>query len=142
MAISYPVNADSRWTFKTGGQTYRNKRWPREDLGPIDNAAPDLVILEQSVGAEPPYDEATEKLEWGWVDDPAANTAVWTASVVPKTAEEQAEYARQQDIAAKQAQAKAVYTDLKNGVGTAGERATRLERVVAWMLKREFSDLD
>lgn len=30
----------------------------------------------------------------------------------------------------------AIYNDLKNGVGTAGERITRVERVLAWVLKR------
>ena len=61
-----------------------------------------------------------------------ASQVIRTLDVRPMTTEELAarndETERQQLVA--------IYNDLKNGVGTAGERITRVERVLAWVLKR------
>lgn len=142
--ITYPVDPASRFTFRLDGVTRRGRKWPIADGGPIpvESVNPNQIIMEELVAEPPPYDTATEKLVWSWVDDPADEKTTLTATAVALSQEELDEVARNAALADQQAQAKAVYVDLKNGVGTAGERATRLEQVVAWLLKREFSDLD
>lgn len=62
-----------------------------------------------------------------------AATKTWT--VAPKTQAEIDDEAEALQRATDYAQAKAVYLDLRNGVGTAGERLARLEKVVARLLR-------
>ena len=122
MAISYPVEPNSRWAIydtDTATVIRTNARWPRADgmeiVGKADNLVPLLEVREE----QPVFDSATEKLvAVDPVADVGANTYTYGWSVVALTqAEIDAIAARDQhntdaDIA------KAVYSDLKNSVGT------------------------
>jgi hypothetical protein len=83
----------------------------------------------------PTFDANTQKLVNSFADDDAAHTRTFKMVVAPLTQAEQA--ARQQalqDETTRQ-QIKAVYSDLKNGTGTASDRLLRIERAVAWLLR-------
>lgn len=69
-------------------------------------------------------------------------------SYVPLTAEELALAEADEQLAVEEAQReaarqaerdqlRAVYVALRDGTGTAGERLVRLEKVVAWLMRRE-----
>lgn len=142
--ITYPVDITKTYTFKVDGKVNRRAKWPNDWGTPLEV---EQVILEESMAPLPvegvDYDPETQKIGPGeWIDDELNQTATFVRPVVQLTETEIAERVRQQELDALRDQAKSVYLDLKNGVGTAGERATRLEQVVAWLLKREFSDLD
>jgi hypothetical protein len=83
----------------------------------------------------PTFDATTQKLVGSFVDDDLAHTRTFKMVVAPLTqAEQDSKTATLQDEATRQ-QIKAVYSDLKNGVGTASDRLLRLERAVAWLLR-------
>lgn len=84
---------------------------------------------------KPSYDVATEKLVQMTVDNDAAftRTVKWVKQAM--TPDELTAYQQRQADAATLTQLKAVYNDLKNGVGTAAERQLRLEKAVAYLLR-------
>ena len=131
--ITYPVDvANTRWTavrISNSEIVKHNQKWPRADGGPIVNLNPDIALLLEVEGTQPAYDPATHRLaRTAPVIDIPGNTHThgWTTEALS-----QAEI----DDAAELAAAKALYLDLKNHVGTTGERATRLENVVARIMK-------
>jgi hypothetical protein len=102
-------------------------KWYEEVNAPIPEAGTD-------------FDPATHKLgPLDWVYDDIEETATATHTIVALTQAELDELAKHASMAAEMDQAKAIYQDLKNGVGTAGERMARLEKVTARLL-REFID--
>ena len=131
--INYPVSADSRWSAVSGGAIIRsNFKWPRGDGGEIVGLDPAITLLLHVQAADPAFDPATHRLVQGaGVFDEAANTLTFTRTAVAIPQEEL-------DDATELTQIRAVYLDLKNGVGTAGERITRVEKVLARMLKDQY----
>ena len=134
--ITYPVDvANTRWAvvrISTGEILKHNQKWPREDGAEIVGLDPDVALLLEVETAKPAYDPATERLEAAApVTDIPNNTHTHSWNVVARP---------QADIDAdvELQQAKALYQDLKNHVGTTAERATRLENVVAYMLKNQY----
>ena len=47
--ITYPVNQDSRFTFKLGGNVKRGQIWPRADGMQLVGKDPSLVTLEEFI---------------------------------------------------------------------------------------------
>ena len=134
--ITYPVDVDNtRWTlWSISGNTalVTNKKWPRADGEAITGLDPDQVPLLEVTEAQPPYDPATERLErTAPVADVNANTYTTGWQVV---ARDQADI----DAETERALAIAYYAALKAHSGTTGERATRLENVVAYMLQDQY----
>ena len=134
--ITYPVNvANTRWSVWSIAQNAiikHNIKWPRADGADIVNLDPDLVPLLEVEGAKPAFDSATERLQRSTpVVDVAGNTHThgWEVVAIP-----QAEL----DTAAELQQAKDAYATLKAHSGTADQRATRLENVVAYMIKSQY----
>ena len=132
MAITYPVPTDSRWSIWSISDAEikrHNKPWPRADGGEIVGLDPDLVPLLEVEEAQPAFDPATQRLERAdAVVDVSANTHTHGWNVVARSQDDI-------DAEAEREQAKALYSALKAHSGTADERATRLENVVAYMLK-------
>ena len=131
--ITYPVDvANTRWTavrISDNEIVKHNQKWPRADGGAIVDLNPDIALLLEVEGAQPGFDPLTHRLaRTAPVIDIPGNTHThgWTTEALS-----QAEI----DDAAELAQAKALYLDLKNHIGTTGERATRLENVVARIMK-------
>lgn len=59
MSLTYPVNADSKWSIiqvSTGDIISRGQPWPRVDLGEIQGSDPDFVYLEEKTATKPDYD--------------------------------------------------------------------------------------
>jgi hypothetical protein len=75
----------------------------------------------------PPYEPSTH-------NPPIFENGVWVE--VLKTQEELDEFAKQEELRSEETQMRLIITALKNGVGTAGERITRVERVCAYLLNR------
>ena len=113
----------------------------RESATPfnVDEAVqPDAPLIQLKLvrdDTKPAYDAATEKLVQTTVDDDAAFTrnVKWVKQAM--TPAEVTAYQQKQTDAATLQTIKSVYSDLKNGVGTAGERLVRLERAVAYLLR-------
>jgi len=131
--ITYPVDvANTRWTavrISDNEIVKHNQKWPRADGEPIVDLNPDIALLLEVEGAQPGFDPLTHRLirSAPVIDIPGnTHTHGWTTEALS-----QAEI----DDAAELAAAKALYLDLKNHVGTTGERATRLENVVARIMK-------
>lgn len=136
MSITYPVDVENtRWSvvrISTNEIERHNKPWPRADGEEIVNLDADLVPLLEVQEARPVFDPEVERLErtTGVIDIPN-NTHTHGWQIVPLNQEEL-------DAKAELAQAKAAYQALKAHSGTAGERATRLENVVAYMLREQY----
>ena len=131
--INYPVDvANTLWALyqiSTTTVIYTNHRWPRADGGEIAGLDSDYVPLLEVQFIPPAYDVATEHLERATpIVDVDANTHTRGWNIVANSQEDI-------DAAAERALALSFYLDLKNHVGTAEERATRLENVVAYMLR-------
>jgi len=133
--ITYPVNVETtRWSavrISDNVIVKHNQKWPRADGGEIVGLNPDIALLLEVETAQPAYNAATQRLE----RDPVAvidipnntHTHNWTIVAIPQS---------EIDDAAELAAVKALYLDLKNHVGTTVfERATRLENVVARIMK-------
>ena len=103
--ITYPVNQNSLFTFKSGQLIARNQKWPRADGMQLQGVPNGTIMLEQSEGAKPAFDPLTQKLVGAWVDDDVNQTAVWTWSAVALTTQEAA---AAQEYAARQAKRAAV----------------------------------
>lgn len=96
-----------------------------------------MVALRESESAKPSFNPLTQKLSGAWVDDPQANTAVFTWSVVSLTAEEAAAAALEADRDAKrQLVAQAIPTlrqwasDARGVTVTSGNAVATLQTVV------------
>ena len=131
--ITYPVDVQntrwSVWSISQAAILKHNIKWPRADGGEIVRLDADLIPLLEVEEAQPTFDPALERLErTAPVVDVAANTHTHGWAVVPR---DQADI----DADAELVVIKALYLDLKNHVGTSGERATRLENVVARIMK-------
>lgn len=103
--ISYPITDRENRTFTFISPTfgrYQGKKWPVGDGSELPNPEPGLVILEEFYAPDPVVsDPATEKLDSGqWIDDEPNQTTTFTRSVVARSAEEQTEYAADQEIEA------------------------------------------
>ncbi len=142
MALTYPVDTNERYCVwdATSGIPYKGKEnitWPADGgAGPLV-LSPNLVMLLRVVSAQPAYDLATQKLEQTKSADVVAETYTIGWNVVAKTQEEQDAYARQLDIQNRETQAKTLYAALDAGTATAAQA----QKVLAWLLKREFNDL-
>lgn len=98
---------------------------------------PDPLIQLKRVDddTKPPFDPATEKLVRIFTDNDIAFTRTFSWSVVAMTQDEIDEYEQAQQDEITRQQIRQFYLDLKNGVGTTAERAARLEKAVAWLLR-------
>lgn len=102
--IYTPDPQDSETTVLSGHEApVRGNRWPRSDGEQIAKLDPNYILMEEVEGTHPTIsDPATQKYgDKQWVDDEPNQVATWTYNIVAKTPEEQAEYATQQDRAAK-----------------------------------------
>ena len=134
--ITYPVDVQNTrwavWSISQAAILKHNKPWPRADGGEIVGLNPDIVPLLEVEETQPAYDPATERLERADpVVDVDANTHTHGWNVVARSQEDI-------DAEAEREQAKAAYLALKALSGTADERATRLENVVAFMLIDQY----
>ena len=134
--ITYPVDvANTRWSiWSISGAEIRvhNRAWPRADGEEITSLDVDLVPLLEVNEDQPVYDSATHYLTRSdAVVDVSANTHTHGWTIVPRSQEDL-------DAEAELEQAKSLYVALKAHTGTADERATRLENVVAYMLKAQY----
>lgn len=118
------------------------KYYRTSDAAVIDISAEQFAALAPAKqGAHRPYSVAplpavtsTQKAVPGHVvvtDTTAAKT--WT--IVDKTQSEIDAEAEAVQSAVDYSQAKTAFNDLRNGVGTAGERLTRIEKVLARLLR-------
>jgi hypothetical protein len=147
MSISYPVDVENTrwatWRISTAEIEKHNKPWPRHDGGEIVNLSPDIVPLLEVREDQPVYDPAIERVERADpVIDIPNNTHTHGWTVIPLTQEELDAIAQAEqdaaDAAAELEQAKAMYQDLQDGVGTQLQRLVRVERVDAYLLKALF----
>ena len=134
--ITYPVDVvNTRWSvirISTQELVKQNQSWPRADGGEIVGLDPGIALLLHVQAADPAYDPATQRLlSAAPVVDIPANTLTFSRTV---QAIPQAEL----DSATELDQIRAVYLALKNGTGTVAERLTRLEKVVARMIKDQY----
>lgn len=94
---------------------------PLVELAVIRNAYPTLGLNERAVATQT-VDLGAKTITYGW-----------SVETYTPTAEELDERAD----ATEASQLRTVYTALKNSTGTSGERLVRVERVCAFLLKRE-----
>jgi hypothetical protein len=91
MAITYPVQSNTRWsvydTFSSS-IVVRNRPWPVGDGGPIQGLNPGLVMLLQVSDTQPTYDSRTQKVEKTETIDTDANTITKGWNVVALTQQE------------------------------------------------------
>ena len=135
--INYPVDvASTRWTvfeISTSSIMAHGRKWPRADGGEVLGQDPDIAMLLEVEGTQPVFDPAIERLvPLSPVIDVAANTRTreWTVEPIP-----------QQDLdnAAELEAVKAQYAALKAHSGTAESRITRVENVLAYILKEMYA---
>jgi len=131
--ITYPVNVETtRWTavrISDNVIVKHNQKWPRADGEQVVGLNPDIALLLEVEGAQPGYDPLTHRLVRSApvIDIPGnTHTHGWTTEALSQD---------EIDAAAELVAVKALYLDLKNHVGTTAERATRLENVVARIMK-------
>jgi len=141
--ITYPVDVqNTRWAvYNTTSSELvkRNQRWPRADGMEIESLNSDLIPLLEVSTTKPVFDPATEKVVVAEpVIDETNNTLTQAWQIAPFTQQEQDEYADRQANKIEIDGIKSVYQDLKNGTGTAGDRISRVESVLAFMLKRDY----
>jgi hypothetical protein len=104
-----------------------------ENIQPPD---PEIQLKRTDSEVKPAFNPATQKLVYQFTDNDATKTRNFAWAVVALSqAEIDANTEAQQDETARQA-IKAEYLALKNGTGTTAERAARLERAVAWLLRQ------
>jgi len=137
--INYPVDPQSRWAIWSISEAKilkHNKPYPRADGGEIVGLDPDIVPLLEVNEPAPvdgvDYDSATHYIaRTEPVVDVNANTHTHGWEILPRSQEDL-------DAEAEREQAKAMYQDLKDGVGTQLERLVRTEKVCAYLLKELF----
>lgn len=91
------------------------------------------VHREYSVDPVPSFTTTQRVVEGPVVVTETAATKTW--SVIEKTQAEKDEDAENAQRLVDYAQARAVYVDLRNGVGTAAERLARVEKVLSRLLR-------
>lgn len=132
--ITYPVDVlNTRWSaYDTVLEKIvaHNKEWPNR-FGLEVTREPHLIPLLEVREDQPAYDTATHQLESSVVVDVPNNTHTHGWTVVARSQEDL-------DAESERDQARALYSALKSHSGTAGDRATRLENVVAYMLKNQY----
>jgi hypothetical protein len=98
---------------------------------------PDPLIQLKRIdnSSQPGYNPATHKLVYQFTDDDVAKTRTFAWAAVPMSQEEIDSYNLRQTDNAELVILRAVYNDLKNGVGTAAERLNRVERATAFLLR-------
>ena len=120
------------WSISQETILKHNRAWPVADGSEIPNLDPDFVPLLEVNEDQPVYDPATHYLaRTEPVVDVNANTHTHGWEILPRSQEDL-------DAEAEREQAKAMYQDLKNGVGTQLERLVRTEKVCAYLLKDLF----
>jgi hypothetical protein len=142
--ITYPVDVENTkwaiWSISGNTALRTGKTWPRADGGELVGSDPDLVPLLEVRSAKPAYDPATQKLLAATpVADIPNNTYTYGWNIVALTQSELDAIAAETTAQTERDQAKALYQDLKDGVGTATERLERVERVLARILKDTYS---
>ena len=155
MPLTYPVPEDARWdvwdtdtgTFDTrtkDGVTSDivNIKWPRKDRMQLPASVPANIVLLRRINTLPTFDPATQKLgnPTTPVVDLVEQTITRSRAVVALTAEELQAIADAEADAAELAQLKAVYLDLKNGVGTSTQRLVRVEKVLARVMRDNYGE--
>jgi len=139
--FTYPVDLDQLYipySVSAGDVVGKPRAWPRADGMAIEGADPDVIPLMAVEGDKPIYDPDTHHLEPSFVIDLPAEEYRREWVVTNHSAEELAEIAEEAEIAAEAEQAKAVYLDLKNGVGNNGDRLVRVEKALAHVLRRMY----
>lgn len=143
--ITYPVSQDSKFVVAEKATTNivaKNISWPRTDGQPIVNMDTNYVILEVVIQSRPAYDSSSNKLEKVETPDIPNEEYVMSWNVIPLSTNELAELAVIESATAEKEIAKSFYQNLKNHSGTSEERVTRLENVVAWLLKEVANEDD
>lgn len=133
MATYYIVHSQTR-------EVVRTSREPFNIDPSVQPPARYLQLVRVDDATVPAYDPATQKIVRQFTDDDNAFTRTFYNAVVAMTAEEQAAYQKRLQDKATLNQIKAVYLDMKNGVGTAGERLQRVEKACAWLLRQHVED--
>ena len=132
MSITYPVDPDSRWAtwrISTAEIVKHNKPWPRADGMPVEDQSPDIIPLLEVREDQPAYDPLTHRLEQATpIVDLDENTHTHGWNIVPLSQEDL-------DAIAEREAAIAEYPDMFNGVGTAGERIERLEKMTSYLFR-------
>jgi len=124
----YIINKDTRQVIRVSPTPFNADESIQPD--------PPLIQLKGiENNAEPVYNPALQKLQRTFTDDDILFTRTFYFIVVDKTQEEIDAYQAELDAEATRQQLKAVYTALRDGQGTAGERLIRVEKAVAWLLR-------
>lgn len=122
---------------KTTRQLYRQSQTPF-NIDETKQPEGDVIQLKQVIDASrPTHNPDTEKLVESIVDNDVAFTRTFRLVVAPLSAPEIAAVTQRNADETNRLQIKAVIADLRNGVGTAVERLTRLEKAVAYLLREE-----
>lgn len=123
---------------KTTKEVIRKSKTPISIDGEIKDLDPNLEVLEVIQNDRPTYNPETSKLERTETEQGGQIIIDW--NIVDLSAEELQAIQDQKDAEAERQQAKAIYLDLKKGVGTAGERLTRVEKVLARLLRDMYGN--
>lgn len=147
MPLTYPVDLNEKyslWDTNTGaiyendGRPVSGRNWPNGSGEQVKALSDNLQWLLDVRDPKPAFDPATQKaVRLDPVADLVAETYTYGWQVVALTQEELDELARQADIDAREAQAKAIYAALDAGTAT----SKQAQKVLAWLLKREFTDV-
>jgi len=144
MPITYPIPAGSTFVvYRKSTQTILKKgvSWPREDGQPITNLDPDIGILIIVKQPDPPFNPATEKLAPLETPRPGLEEYWVGTEVIALTQAELDAIAEAAADAALKAEIEAAIDDMKNGVGTSVVRFQRLEKAVAFLLRKFLQQL-
>ena len=130
MARIYMINSQTRVVYTS----YENN--------PASSGRPNAIQLVGVDGptiANPPsYDPSTERLERQFDDDDIALTRTFKKVVIPLTQAEIDQRTENQDDDTERQAIKPFYQDLKNGTGNNAERLRRVERMLAWLIRRDL----
>ena len=118
----------------------RESRTPFNIDPAVQPPAPYIQLVRVEDATQPAFDPATQKLARTFTDDDAAFTRTFHYVVAAMTAEEIAAYQKRQQDEATLNQIKAVYLDMKNGVGTNLERLQRVEKACAYLLRQHAQE--
>jgi hypothetical protein len=135
--INYPVNTVAdRFTFRLRDITLRNQQWPRKDGAKLEGGDPALVIMLETIAANPVIDSAMQTLgPIEWTDDAANQRTTGARKIINLTQKEIDEAKEDQEDQDELELAKAEYQDLRKGKGTADDRLKRLELVVSRLIR-------
>jgi len=101
MAITYPVDVENTLWAVYNTETFeivgRNKKWPREDGGPIEGQDPNFIHLLQNVSERPQYDSRLYTLDGTEVVDVPNNALITTWNTVKRPKEERKAAAKNEE---------------------------------------------